>query len=46
MNFQAMPELNSPLGYPIALGVMATVAVGMLLFFRRKGWLGSGRNRK
>lgn len=46
MNFQFMPELNSPRGYPLALGVMGTVAVGMLLFFRRKGWLGSGRNRK
>jgi magnesium transporter len=35
-----MPELNWVLGYPAALGFMALVAVGMLLYFRRKGWLG------
>jgi magnesium transporter len=36
-----MPELNWYLGYPFALGLMAIVAIGMLLFFRSKGWLGS-----
>jgi len=36
-----MPELNWYLGYPFALGLMATVAYGMLTFFRRKGWLRS-----
>jgi magnesium transporter len=35
-----MPELNWFLGYPAALGVMAATAVGMLLFFHRKGWIG------
>ncbi len=35
-----MPELNWYLGYPFVLGLMAIVATGMLLFFRRKGWLG------
>ena len=38
-----MPELNWPFGYPFALTVMAAVAGGLLLFFRRKGWLGSGQ---
>jgi len=33
-----MPELAWPWGYPMALGVMALVAGGMLLYFRRKGW--------
>ncbi len=33
-----MPELNSPYGYVICLGVMASVAVGMVTFFWRKGW--------
>ena len=39
MNFKFMPELSSPLGYPVALAVMA-VACGYLYFrFRRAGWL-------
>ncbi len=39
MNFDWMPELNQPWGYPAVLGVMAAVAGGMLLYFRRKRWL-------
>ena len=35
-----MPELHWYWGYPSALGVMAAVAGGLLIFFRRKGWLG------
>jgi magnesium transporter len=35
-----MPELNWYWGYPFALVVMLIVAVGQLVFFRRKGWLG------
>src|SRR5690606_2457848 len=34
-----MPELNWYLGYPLAMGLMATVAAGLLFFFWRKGWL-------
>ena len=34
-----MPELSSPIGYPAVLLVMAAVAGGMLLYFRRKRWL-------
>ncbi len=34
-----MPELNWRYGYPFALGLMLLVAVLLLLFFRRKGWL-------
>ena len=33
-----MPELNSPYGYVICLGSMAIVAIGMVIFFWRKGW--------
>jgi magnesium transporter len=46
MNFSAerspwnMPELNWYWGYPFALLLMALVTVGMVAFFRRKGWLG------
>jgi magnesium transporter len=35
-----MPELNWFLGYPFALTMMVSIAVGMYFFFRRIGWLG------
>jgi magnesium transporter len=38
-----MPELNWRLGYPFALSLMAAVALGMLAFFRRRGWIGRRR---
>jgi len=41
MNFERMPELHSPWGYPVLLAVMAVTAGVLLLFFRWKGWLGS-----
>jgi magnesium transporter len=34
-----MPELGWAFGYPCALLLMAAVAGGLLLFFRRKGWV-------
>jgi magnesium transporter len=37
-----MPELRWAWGYPFALALMAAVAAGLLLYFRRRGWLGSG----
>lgn len=40
MNFEHMPELQSRYGYFVVWGVMLTVALGMLLFFRKRGWLG------
>jgi magnesium transporter len=39
MNFQWMPELGWPWAYPAALGLMAALAGGMVVYFRRKGWL-------
>lgn len=39
MNFRHMPGLDSPIGFDIMVGLMALVFVGMLLFFRKKGWL-------
>jgi magnesium transporter len=39
MNFDFMPELHWPLGYPFALGLMVLSAVVPYLFFKRKGWL-------
>ena len=38
MNFHNMPELDWAYGYPLALAFMLTVMVGMILFFRRRGW--------
>ena len=40
MNFKHMPELSWVLGYPFALIAMLSIAIGMLVYFRRKGWLG------
>lgn len=40
MNFDNIPETHSPYGYYAVWAVMITVAVGMLLFFRRRGWIG------
>jgi magnesium transporter len=39
MNFQHMPELAWPWGYFGVLGLMATLAAGMLAWFRHKDWL-------
>jgi magnesium transporter len=39
MNFQFMPELGWRWGYPMILIVMASIAAGMLGYFRRKKWL-------
>ena len=39
MNFKYMPELNSEWGYPAILAFMLAVAVGMLIYFRRKKWI-------
>ncbi|MNB80881.1 Magnesium transport protein CorA [compost metagenome] len=38
MNFRVMPELQSPYGYFIVLLVMLALGVGMVLWFRRRGW--------
>ncbi len=39
MNFENMPELKWRWGYACVWAVMATVAVIMLFYFRRKKWL-------
>jgi magnesium transporter len=38
-----MPELNWYFGYPFALGLMMAISLGILLYFRRKGWLGQNQ---
>jgi magnesium transporter len=39
MNFEYMPELKSPWGYPLALAVMGGIGLAMLVLFRKKRWL-------
>ncbi|MFX0122388.1 MAG: magnesium/cobalt transporter CorA [Candidatus Hodarchaeota archaeon] len=39
MNFQSMPELTWPIGYPMALSLMLLVALIMISYFWKKGWL-------
>lgn len=45
MNFDYMPELKWHFGYAFAWLLMISVALGMLVIFRRMGWIGS-RHRK
>jgi magnesium transporter len=39
MNFEFMPELHWPYGYPFALGLMVMIALGLVAFFRWRKWL-------
>ena len=39
MNFKYMPELNSPMGYPVVIAVSALIVVFSLIFFKVKKWL-------
>ena len=40
MNFQFMPELRWRFGYPIIMVAMGLIALMMLWYFVRKGWIG------
>ena len=42
MNFEYMPELRQRWAYPAVWALMVGVAVTMVIFFRRKGWIGGG----
>jgi len=42
MNFDNMPELHSRYGYFGTIIVMIVIAVGMLILFWKRGWLGRG----
>jgi magnesium transporter len=39
MNFEFMPELEWPFGYPLALFAIVISAILPYVFFRRRGWL-------
>jgi magnesium transporter len=45
MNFGYMPELGFRYGYFIVLGVMVTVAGGVVWWFWARRWLAAGRQR-
>ena len=52
MNFDSkaswlnMPELHWEYGYPATLAVMALIAIGMILYFRKQRWIGNSRRRR
>lgn len=39
MNFDFMPELKWPMGYPFALALMVVSVLVPYLYFKRRGWL-------
>ncbi|HZG19882.1 MAG TPA: magnesium/cobalt transporter CorA [Herbaspirillum sp.] len=39
MNFRLMPELDWPIGYPLAILMMIGSAIAPFWYFRRRGWL-------
>ncbi|MGD9708409.1 MAG: magnesium and cobalt transport protein CorA [Halothiobacillaceae bacterium] len=39
MNFENMPELKWPWGYPLVLGLTVGIGVGLHRWFKRSGWL-------
>jgi len=41
MNFEYLPELHYRWAYPVLLGLMLAISIGMLFYFRRRGWLGN-----
>jgi magnesium transporter len=41
MNFDNMPELHSRYGYYATWGLMIVVAIAMLFFFWKRGWIGT-----
>jgi magnesium transporter len=39
MNFKYMPELEYTYGYYTVVGLMFALAIGLLIFFIKRGWL-------
>ena len=39
MNFEYMPELSAPYGYPVAMTVMTVIGLLLVYYFRRKDWM-------
>lgn len=41
MNFEHIPELGWKYSYPVFLGVCAATTISLLVYFKRKRWIGS-----
>lgn len=39
MNFEFMPELTLPLGYPLVIGGMLVICSALYIYLKRSGWL-------
>jgi magnesium transporter len=39
MNFDFMPETKWAYGYPVIVGVMAAIGIGLFVMFKRRDWL-------
>lgn len=46
MNFQYLPGLGSHTAWYAILGVMVATVIGMLLFFRSRGWIGQDKDEE
>jgi len=46
MNFEHMPELATQYGYFVVWAIMIIVALGMLMLFWKRGWIGSGDRKR
>jgi len=44
MNFEYIPELSSRIGYFVVWGIMISITIFMVLFFRRRGWIGTSKS--
>ena len=40
MNFEHIPELGWKYSYPVFLGICAITTISLLVYFKRKGWIG------
>jgi magnesium transporter len=39
MNLRQLPLASHPLSFAVIIGIMAGIVIGMLVYFRREGWL-------
>jgi magnesium transporter len=38
MNFEHLPGQHSPYGFALSCALMASLGIGMFVYFRRQGW--------
>jgi magnesium transporter len=43
MNFEYIPELSNRSGYFVVWGIMIAITIFMVVFFRRRGWIGTSK---